>query len=396
MTTPEDVAWQAVAEQLAQTPVSFEANGHGGVNGSGEDLLAEAASKGIVPPGLNRQDVLRAIAGDFGRELAKTYRQRNAGLAWEEDDLTAMFDGGIEIPVPDLMRRNDGLALFYRGMDNLLFGARGSGKSWITLSVVVTEVRRGNHVYFIGYELSRQAFLFRLVALGLNRDELSRVHHYYRPSRPPDDVVVAEGTSLVVVDTMTAALAAFEYQPNDVDGVENLYRTLIEPFTNTGAGSLIVDHPGHGSPDRPSNSSRKLGRVQGAAYQVENIVPLAKGGMGYSFLILRKDNQGGLDVVEGENAGRFVLRSDDSGTKVDCWVDTDFDPTVGAPAKDDRKSRVLLAVSRYAPMKVNTLAREAAGDEVTGSIKTYVRLINAMLLEQPPVIALHEGNVVKL
>jgi hypothetical protein len=55
-------------------------------------------------------------------------------------DISALLDGTLpEPPAPVLLKRSDGVALFYAGQVNFLFGDPEAGKSWVCLAAA----RRG-------------------------------------------------------------------------------------------------------------------------------------------------------------------------------------------------------------------------------------------------------------
>jgi hypothetical protein len=52
-------------------------------------------------------------------------------------DVAGLLAGDLpEPPAPELLRRTDGNAMFYKGQVNMLFGEPESGKTWVALAAV--------------------------------------------------------------------------------------------------------------------------------------------------------------------------------------------------------------------------------------------------------------------
>jgi hypothetical protein len=55
------------------------------------------------------------------------------GATWPTLDLGPVFESGLEVPDPVLIRRSDGKGLFYEGLPNVIFGDPSAGKTAGTL-----------------------------------------------------------------------------------------------------------------------------------------------------------------------------------------------------------------------------------------------------------------------
>ena len=52
-------------------------------------------------------------------------------------DVAGLLSGDLpEPPAPELLRRSDGNAMFYKGQVNMLFGEPDFGKTWVGLAAV--------------------------------------------------------------------------------------------------------------------------------------------------------------------------------------------------------------------------------------------------------------------
>jgi hypothetical protein len=59
-------------------------------------------------------------------------------------DVAGLLAGELpDPPAPQVLRRSDGHALFYKGQVNMLFGEPESGKTWVALAAVTEVLGRG-------------------------------------------------------------------------------------------------------------------------------------------------------------------------------------------------------------------------------------------------------------
>lgn len=345
---------------------------------------------------------------NFRRHMAKTMWDdyisgRLSGAEWPEVDVSAVFDAGIEVPEPDVLYRVDGKALLYSGLANSLFGDAGAGKTAFCQSAVADEIKHGRHTYVVDYEVNVRVWLARLLALGVAPEEIKEYFHYLDNSSdggPPK--TMRAGSSLMVLDSLTAALDAFGCEANDPAGIESIYRQVIDPFTDAGLAALVIDHVGHADKSRPMNSIRKTGKVQGAMLRMEGVPgrPFGRDRTGEALLKVHKDNMGGLGVPKGQTVAKFTMASTEAGKHIRCCITTGGELDLAALSaatplgpSDDVKFAFVLNVVRdptYAPMSTNALA-EAAKEladkhERPISKSTFERAIKAMLVVDDPVI----------
>jgi DNA-binding transcriptional ArsR family regulator len=249
-------------------------------------------------------------------------RAQGEGDEWPELDLAAVFEAGIEVPNPTIIERSDGRCLLYAGLANSLFGEAGSGKTAFCQSAAAEEIRAGHDVYVVDFETNAVVWLARLRALGLSQEAIVKHFIYLDTSKGARPPVPREGARVVVLDSLTGALDAFGFEPNDVSGIQSVYRQVVDPFTDAGLAALVIDHVGHADKSRPMNSIRKTGIVQGAMYRMEVIpgMQFGRDRTGEALLFLHKDNMGGVNAVKNEIVAKFVMSSTDNGSAVQCRI----------------------------------------------------------------------------
>jgi hypothetical protein len=310
---------------------------------------------GRDPEAERNPEYLRTFVSEIARHDArKAVARMTTGVEWPELDLADVYAEGVELPNPEVMPRIDGQCLLYAGLPNCIFGDAGSGKTALAQSAAEVEIRAQRHVYLVDYETHVKVWLARFRALGLTDAEVVEYFHYFdvaQGERPPTP---APESRLVIIDSLTAAIDAGGYDPNDAQGIEAVYRQAVTPFTRAGLAALVIDHVGHADKTRPMNSVRKTGIVQGAMYRMEVIkgMQFGRDRLGEALLYLHKDNMGGVDAAKGDIVAKFVMGSTHGGTKVTCKLVAGNDlATLSNIARgventnDQRKSKILDALA---------------------------------------------------
>jgi hypothetical protein len=129
------------------------------------------------------------------RKLARERLDREtaggAAQTWEPRDIAVtvagLVDGTLQPPTPELLRRDDGRALFYPECINALWGESGSAKTWVALVAVAQELAVGNDVTMIDFEDGPIGIISRLLELGMTGDRIKAHLHYTRPEGPPTE-----------------------------------------------------------------------------------------------------------------------------------------------------------------------------------------------------------------
>lgn len=250
---------------------------------------------------------------------------------WGFADLADVLNGTYVPPTPTLLRRTDGVALFYQGRINALWGESGSGKSWVALETAAQEIADGRHVVYIDHEATKGEITGRLLALGADPADILALFHYAKPERAWNPTarrhvgaLLAEwDVSLAVVDSVGEGMAQDGAKPNDDDEVARWYRQLPRFLADDHAITVVlVDHVpkagGDGQQLHAIGSQRKRAAIGGAAYMVEARVSPAKGKEGHLALVCAKDRHG--TFARSQLVADVDVRSSEDGTDVQIAV----------------------------------------------------------------------------
>ena len=159
--------------------------------------------------------------------------------------------------VADMLEREDGVHLFYRGRINWLFGQPESGKTWVAALVAKQIIEAGGRVLWLDMEDLPQTFLERMTSLGIDRAEIidqDRVR-YVQPREPlftngkawadnlaEREALMAWGPDLVVFDACAESMGIEGMSVSSNDDVAEWMAHVIRPWTDVGSAVLVLDH----------------------------------------------------------------------------------------------------------------------------------------------------------
>ena len=243
---------------------------------------------------------------------------------WEPEDFSDVLDGSFEMTEPTVLRREDGVCLFYPGMVNELHGASESGKSWIAQYAAVQQVNAGHKVVYLDYESARNIVVGRMRLMGAKKDKLLEHFKYYRPdSRPTATVatrelfkkVASEPASLVVIDGVTEALAQAGLASKDNDDIPKFYAELPKALARgTGAAVVLIDHIAKATGEDARHAlgaQHKLAAIDGAAYLIDIDRQPALGRVGQLLMKVAKDRNSFVRQNSDPDAsGRMALSAE--------------------------------------------------------------------------------------
>lgn len=196
-------------------------------------------------------------------------------------------------------------AIFYPASVNEIHGPSESMKTWVALHCIHEAIKRGEHAAFIDFEDGAGPIVARLRAMGLDDDELDRLH-YANPTEPllrsdvedTVDDIMEDAPSVVIVNGIIEALAVQGIDTNDNKGYTGWARIYTRPLADRGACVILIDHTSikENASSSALGATAKMNIVQGASYLIEvgqEIAP-AKNitTTGYTFLKLWKDRPG--------------------------------------------------------------------------------------------------------
>jgi len=258
--------------------------------------------------------------------------ERPQGWSYRPVDLSNVSTDPV---VADLLEREDGVHLFYRGRINWLFGQPESGKTWVAALVAKQVLEAGGRVLWLDMEDLPQTFLERMTSLGIDRAvaiDQDRVR-YVQPQEPlftngkawtsnlaEVNALREWRPDLVVFDACAESMGIEGKSVTSNDDVAEWMAHVIRPWQHIGAAVLVLDHlpkSNDNAGDRyPIGGQHKLAGLDGSAIRARITQRFGRhpGGTpepirGVVELTVTKDRSGGVRGQLGntDGAGELVL-----------------------------------------------------------------------------------------
>lgn len=309
---------------------------------------------------------------------------------WETIDLGDVLEDGYIPPQPDVLHRNDGRALLYRGRINALIGESGSGKSWVSQAAIAQVIEMGETVVVIDLEDHRGSYVARLRSLGLSKAQVRSHVRYISPEQALGaqsgaylaQLIHDEDAGLVVIDSTGESMALQGIKPNDDDEVARWFRLLPRAIAALGPAVLLLDHLPKAS-DAPQGfaigSQRKRAAIDGAMYRVEVGVAPVKGKTGRLKLVCAKDRAGNWQ--HGTTVAEVTIVDQNASTNV----------TLGVPGDPNRPTVLMERVSEFLA-KAGPLTRTQIASELKGKRDYLYKAIDVLIAEGYATEAPHQGR----
>jgi hypothetical protein len=231
------------------------------------------------------------------------------GSTWAPIDLTGYWTGEHERPEPQIIFRADGHGLLYPGKVHSIYGESESGKSWVAQIATAAVLQRGGTVAYIDFEADANSIVQRMRVLGLNRQATSGLR-YLRPEGPRHladpywQELINTPTDLIIIDGVTESLTLWGGETKDNDTITNWNRAFPRALARaTGAAVVTIDHVPKDKETRGRfalGGQAKLAALDGAAYLVEPLEPLAPGHIGRLTIRVTKDRPGAIREHAGQ------------------------------------------------------------------------------------------------
>jgi hypothetical protein len=254
-------------------------------------------------------------------------------------DLCPYLSGEIEAEKPTIAEVSPGRCLLYKGRINELHGEPGHGKSNVAISAMNAVLAAGGVVVYIDPEDTPMGFCSRAVLLGGNPAFIDeRVKYLHNPTAEEISTTQAwakkNKPDLVILDGVAESLVAAGMNEDSNTEVLQFLRDSIRPFADLGAAVLLCDHVTKSQESRgrfARGAGSKLGRYDGAVYQVELVNAYTPEEAGFVRLRVAKDRNGGVGVRCGEIVFEVHFTPEAETTAVEFVAPTiekrDFMPT---------------------------------------------------------------------
>ncbi len=180
-----------------------------------------------------------------------------------------------------------------------IYGQEGSGKTWLALHAILCAVRQGSRVVHIDEEAGKLRTAKRLIAMGFTREDVALIDHipYATGGNLKDFAAIVhyhiarEDVALVVIDSVSKVLAAFDLKENDPGENTTLAAALFTPIASMlDKAVLLLDHVPHGQ-ERPRGASSK-GADYDLAWYAETVCEGSPAERGETQLTRKKDRNG--------------------------------------------------------------------------------------------------------
>lgn len=325
-----------------------------------------------------------APPSDNGEEEEQLTPLELRKTSWSKVNISPYLSGQVRLPEASVMKRTDGVGLFYAGRLNLLYGKSESAKSWISLHACCQEMLAGRRAMYLDLEDEPVATLARFRALGMTDEILLSRLAYLRPESSlapmmrgkfsagptPDSVVNHEDfvstvlqfdPHLIVVDGMTMLYGMHGLDTNDAMSTDVITGWLKTLTRNSRTTVVVIDHTGKtgGAGASPIGAHHKIAMIQGTAFRADAVEKPMPGAHGKINLTVYKDRPGSVRAVSammGDEQVAGVVHIDSTQPhRTDMWIDpiepgtilmdmTDSDPAdpVGHSPYSD-KDRVIQA-----------------------------------------------------
>jgi hypothetical protein len=221
-------------------------------------------------------------------------------------DVAAMLDGGLpDPPAPVLLRRDDGVAVFYDGQVNQVYGEPESGKTLVTQAAATEALLAGRRVAFLDLDHNGpQSTIRRFLDFGAPEQALRDPgrFRYVEPEDKSHLLAIVEDLSrwrpaVAVVDSIGELLPLLGLSSNSPDDFTTAHADVLKPLAQAGAAVLGVDHLPK-NPDSkasgPTGTAAKRRVVGGVSVRVTVKQPFTPGRGGSAYLSISKDRHGGL------------------------------------------------------------------------------------------------------
>jgi hypothetical protein len=283
--------------------------------------------------------------------------------------------------------------LLYAGRRHLVSGLPEAAKTWLALILAVEQLRAGECVVWVDFEMGAKLVVERLEALGMSkREEEFSQFALLAPSEPltPGSLVEDDVRSrieglrprLVVFDAMTGALELHGLSSKDDVHVEAIYRKLFDLFRAHGAAVVILDHVNKDPESRngfATGSQRKSGAAD-VHLGLEAVKPFGRGRTALVKIRTHKDRPGALPRP---HAGELALISDPNCGGVSWELRLKSEPDTESQF---RPTVLMGRVSQFLEASQDAQTRAAIEEAVTGK---------ASFIRQAIDVLRDEGNVVE-
>ena len=263
---------------------------------------------------------------------ANAHLAERQAATWAEIDVAAVLDGDCDDLLPELLSRDDGLAMIYPGRVHAFNAPPESAKSFLALFCCAQQMESDGHVLYIDFEDHARSVLGRLRSMGVSDEVLKAQFHYVRPDDAIDaaaqvhirSILASAPIAFCVVDGVAEALTISGLSENDAADVTKFYALLPRLIARQGVAVVLIDHvvkDAEKAGRYARGSGAKLAGIDGATYSLSVVTPFGRGRHGKARIEVTKDRPGHVraSAMWGKVVGEFHLEAEASGN-LRAWV----------------------------------------------------------------------------
>jgi len=273
-----------------------------------------------------------------------------------------------------------GVGLAYPGKRHVFSGPQESAKTLAAYVVALEEIRAGETVVLLDFEMGPWDAKTRLREMGATQDELSSLL-YVAPDRGASPAaigsLIASRPSLVVLDATAGAFSVEGLDDNSRKDVELWSRAWIDPFRREGIATIALDHVVKNSETRGAyaiGSERKVGGVD-VHIGFTTVRELSRGKSGLYRVTTHKDRGG---MLKRGVLCEFAIESHPDTHSL-TW---EFRPAQEVQEGEKFRYTVLMEkVSRWLELQSEPQSRTKITENVTGKSSALRDAIDALVTE---------------
>lgn len=257
--------------------------------------------------------------------------KRYADLSWLQ---TGIFP---EVPPPVWGKRTDGIAMFYEGKVNLVYGEPETGKSWLALIAGVEALQDGKRFAYIDADHNGEVTMTsRLARMGAPLDALMDPERFrlYSPQDGKDlardftDIIHwhADEPGLVILDSYGEILPMMGASSQDNDEVSDVNSKTNKQLARLGCCVVLIDHLPKNNETRNTayaiGAQAKKRAIDGVSIQLETLAAPAPGHVGRIAINGTKDRNGQLRKECPTSGGVFSVGTfilDSTNADITTW-----------------------------------------------------------------------------
>lgn len=221
-------------------------------------------------------------------------------------NIAALLAGDLPpAPIPSVLRRMDGIGMFYNNQVNILFGEPESGKTFVALAAIVECLSQGGRAVFLDMDHNgMEGIAARLLDLGADADILGNLDRFrYKEPEDRQDLIqtVADlrvwRPGVAVLDSIGELMPTMGLSSNSPDDFTIAHTSVLKPLAMAGAAVIAIDHVAKNTESKaqgPTGTAAKSRAAGGTMLRVTVKDAFTPGHGGAAYLNVKKDRHGGL------------------------------------------------------------------------------------------------------